>query len=600
MLKPFPRAGGAVERINGFLPIEGYAAIGDGRTVALCGADGSIDWWCCPGLGSPPLLDRILNPGGGCFSLTPEAPFTVETGYQARSNVHETVFATAGGKARLTESLNSGPAGRLPWVELARRIEGLEGRVRFRFGLVFGTRGDTVGPFLSNNRNGRSFHVANLIGLLRLTDGVTIDVEDDHRIEGWVEVAAGERQLLAIVAGEDQPLVVASLADIDERIDVSSTSWKIWTQRLDYRGRYQGIVERSALALKLLVHSPTGAIAAAATSSIPERVGGTKNYDYRYAWVRDTGYIIKAFLRLNALSEASAALTWLLQQLDRHGAKVLFALDGELVEGEQTLDLPGYRGSRPVRRGNAAAKQRQHGVYGDIFDAAARFVSAGHMLDLRSGALLARLADECAETWKMKDAGIWELPDEQHYTISKINCWQALARAVEMADEGHLPVTCRDRWARSRDRAAAWIDEHCWSDAKQAYVMFPDSEALDAALVLAARFHFPNAERVRLTCAAIDRELRCGPFHRRYTGMDKEEGCFLACTFWLIEAKALHGDQHEAAAMFEMALEALDRNSGTYPEMIDPDTGGFLGNVPQGLTHLAIVQTAATLSGIAL
>ena len=600
VLKRYPRGGGAVERIDRFLPIEGYAAIGDGRSVALCGADGAIDWWCCPSLNDPPLLDRMLNPEGGCFSITPEAPFTVETGYQAQSNVHETIFTTGSGRARLTESLNSGPAGRLPWAELARRIEGLEGCVRFRFVLAFGTRGDTVGPFLSDNPNGRSFHVASLRGLLRTTDGVTIDVEDDHSIEGWVEVTAGERQVLAIVAGEDQPLVVASLQDIDERIDVSSTAWKIWTQRLNYRGKYQTIVERSALALKLLVYSPTGAIAAAATTSLPERIGGDKNYDYRYAWVRDTGYIIKAFLRLNALSEASAALTWLFHHLDKYGARVLFTLDGELVEGEQTLDLPGYRGSRPIRRGNNAARQRQHGIFGDIFEAAAQFVSAGHLLDLRSGALLARLADQCAETWKMKDAGIWELPEEQHYTISKISCWQALARAVEMADGGHLPTTCRDRWARSRDRAAAWIDEHCWSDAKQAYVMFPGSRGLDAALSLGARFRFPNAERVRLTCEAIGRELACGPFHYRYTGVEKEEGCFLACTFWLIEAKALHGDLGTATTMFDMAVGALDRNSGTCSEMIDPDTGAYLGNIPQGLTHLAIVQTAATLSGIAL
>ncbi|KQP55258.1 glycoside hydrolase family 15 protein [Methylobacterium sp. Leaf108] len=601
MLKPFPRTGGSVEREDGYLPLEAYAALGEGRSVALSGADGSIDWWCCPNLDSPPLFDRLLSPHeGGYFSVTPVDPFTSEIGYRDGSNVHETVFTTATGKARLTESLNSGPAGRLPWAELARRIEGLEGHVRLRVELVFGTRGDTAGPFLSTNASGRAFHVASLMGLFRHSEGVLIDAEDDHAIMAHVDVSAGESELVAIVAGEHEPLVVVPVADIDRRIEVSCDAWRNWTERLGYEGRYREQVERSGLALKLLLFSPTGAIAAAATTSLPEGIGGKKNYDYRYAWIRDAGYVIKAFLRLGAHAEASAALTWLVGRLEEHGAQVLYTLNGETVSEEEELDLPGYRNSRPVRRGNAATGQHQHGIYGDIFETAERFVVGGGMLDLRSGALLARLADECAETWKLKDAGIWELPEQQHYTGSKISCWQALARAVEMAEDGHLPGTCKDRWARARDRVAAWIDEHCWSEEKRAYVMYPGSDKLDASLALAVRFRFGNPDRLRATCEAIDRELGAGPYHYRYTGVDAEEGCFLACTFWLVEAMALLGRKDEAAVKFEAVIEALDRNSGTYSEMADPETGAFLGNLPQCLTHLALIQAAATLSGFEL
>ncbi|GJD30038.1 Trehalase [Methylobacterium adhaesivum] len=601
MLKPFPRIGGPVERKNGYLPLEAYAALGEGRSVALSGADGSIDWWCCPNLDSPPLFDRLLAPeGGGYFAVTPDAPFTAEIAYRDGSNVHETVFTTPTGKARLTESLNSGPAGRLPWAELARRIEGLEGHVRFRIELVFGTRGDTAGPFLSTNASGRAFHVMGLMGLFRHGDGVQVDAEDDHAITAHVEVVAGQSELVAIVAGEHEPLVVAPVADIDRRIEVSCDAWRNWTERLGYRGRYRDKVERSALALKLLLYSPTGAIAAAATTSLPEGIGGKKNYDYRYAWVRDAGYVIKAFLRLGAHAEASAALTWLFRRLEEHGAQVLYTLDGEVVSDEEEIDLPGYRDSRPVRTGNAASGQHQHGIYGDIFETAARFVSGGGMLDLRSGALLARLADECAETWKLKDAGIWELPEPQHYTGSKISCWQALARAVELAEDGHLPSSCKDRWARSRDRVADWINEHCWSEAKQAYVMHPGSDRLDASLALAVRFRFGSLDRLTATCKAIDRDLGRGPYHYRYSGVDAEEGCFLACTFWLVEAMALLGQGDEAAQKFEALVEVLDRNSGIHSEMADPSTGAYLGNLPQGLTHLALIQAAATLSGLEL
>lgn len=586
------------KRIDGYLPLEDYAALGDGRSVALSGADGSIDWWCVPNLDSPPLFDRLLSAHeGGCFIIAPDEPFTAEQRYLPGSNVHETVFTTASGKAVLTESLNSGTAGRLPWCELARRVEGVEGSVRFRFSLRIGTRAGTVSPYLVDNAHGVLFHAGDVTGSLRRSAGVTISCEEDDETQGVFTVHAGTRETLGIVAGENEPLVLPDIADLDARIDISHQEWEEWSRRVRYEGAHRDLVIRSALALKLLLYSPTGAIAAAATTSLPEGIGGPKNWDYRYAWIRDAGYTIKAFLRIGAEAEAKAALSWLMHRLHDHGPQVMYRLDGGVVPDESEIDVPGWRGSRPVRIGNVASQQHQHAIYGDIFETAERFVECGNILDHRSAALLADLANRCADHWRQKDSGIWELPEEQHFTNSKLSCWQALARAVELAEAGHIPDTCVERWARTRDRIARWIDEHCWSEERQAYLAWPGSDMLDASVALAVRFRFGADGRMEKTIRALDRELGAGPFHYRYSGVDKEEACFLACTFWIIEAKALLGEQAEAEAHFEAAIAGLGRGQGIYAEMVDAKTGAYLGNLPQGLTHLALIQAASTIAG---
>ena len=596
---PDPARSSQTLRPDGYVALEDYGVLGEGRTVALSALDGGIDWWCVPAIDAPPLFDRLLDPEGGRFSITPIEVFTATRRYRPDSNVLETEFTTANGRARLTESLNSGTAGRLPWCELARRIDGLEGEVTFALDMRLGRRGDTANPYHSKIGEHTVFHVERVLGLFVHDPRISCEWSDEG-IVGTIVVDAGERRTVAIVAGRDEPLVVPSIEEIDARIDLSDQEWRDWAARLNCPGLYRDDFIRSALALKLLLYSPSGAIAAAATTSLPERLGGDKNWDYRYAWLRDAGYTIEAFLAAGAQAEAKAAFSWLLMQLKRHGAKVCYSLDGALVPPETHWDMPGYKGSRPVVTGNRAADQAQHGVFGDIFETASRFVGCGNIIDSASAQQLSELADQCADAWRQPDAGMWELEDEQHYTMSKISCWQALARAVELADGGHLPGSCRERWARARDRVADWIDENCWSEAQQSYVMHPGSEKLDASLALAVRFRFGNPERLAATCRAIDRELGRGPYHYRYTGAQAEEGCFLACTFWLVEAKALLGETAEAEAMFEALVAALDRNSGTYSEMADPVTGAYLGNLPQGLTHLALIQAAATLSGLDL
>ena len=583
-------------RRDGFLPLDAYSALGDGRAVALCGADGSIDWWCVPNMDSPPLFDRLLSPDeGGRFSITPVEPYAVECAYRDGSNVHEMTFTTASGRARLTESLNSGPAGRLPWAELARRVEGLEGSVAFRIEIRFGDQAGTISPFLTGNANATVFHAGPVLGTLRFSDGVVIDARDDRVIQGRVTVAEGERQVLAIVAGADEPLVCPSIAEIDNRIDVSDEEWRTWSRRIDWQGPHGDTLIRSALALKLLLYSPSGAIVAAPTTSLPERMGGDKNWDYRYAWVRDAGYTIKAFLAIGAQAEAKAAFTWLIGRVADHGCQVLFTLDGGLVEPVREIDVPGYRGSQPVRVGNDAAAQHQHGVYGDLFEVAWRFVDQGNILDDRSADILSRLADACADGWRRPDAGIWELSENRHYTMSKISCWQALDRAVRLADGGHIPTTCRDRWAREAARVADWVEAECWSEDLQTYVAWAGSREIDASLALGVRFGFGPRDRQAKTLDAIDRILGAGPYHHRLTTTRDEEGCFLACSFWMVEARAHLGQFDRAEAHFQRLIEGLDRE-GVYPEMIDPVSGEWLGNLPQGLTHLAIVHSIAALA----
>ncbi|MBB4154870.1 GH15 family glucan-1,4-alpha-glucosidase [Sphingomonas jinjuensis] len=586
-------------RIDGYLPLARYGALGDGRSVVLSGTDGSIDWWCVPNLDSPPLFDRLLDAEeGGRFSLTPDAPFTIERRYRDDSNVLETVFTTDTGRARLTESLNSGTAGRLPWAELARRIEGLEGSVRFALTMRPGRRGDTVNPYHSTIGKHTVFHVERVLGLFVHHPAITCRWSDEG-ITGEVIVNAGERRTVAIVAGRDEPLVAPGIEEIDARIDLSDTEWRDWAARLTYDGDDRPAFVRSALALKLLLYSPSGAIAAAATTSLPEGIGGAKNFDYRYAWIRDAGYTIKAFLTAGAQAEAKAAFTWLLNQLRETGTRVCYTLDGGVVPDVAEWAMPGYRGSRPVVTGNLATDQSQHGVYGDIFETASCFVASGNILDSASAELLSHLADQCADRWRLPDAGMWELQEQQHYTMSKVSCWQALARAVELADGGQLPTTCRERWQRERDRIKAWIERECWSNSQQSFVMYPGSDKIDASMALAVRFGFDGADRLRLTLDAIDRELGAGPFHYRYTGMASEEGCFLACSFWMVEARAQLGQRDQARAALDALVAALPDGHGVLAEMVDPHAHEFLGNMPQGLSHLAHLMALSVLNDAA-
>jgi GH15 family glucan-1,4-alpha-glucosidase len=585
-------------REDGFLPLERYAAIGDGRSVALVGADGSIDWWCPAAIDGQPLFDRILDPHeGGRFAITPLAPFTVERCYREDSNVFELVFTTATGRMRVTDSLNSGMSGRLPWSELARRVEGLEGVVECRVE-VLGARAVSAQSWREASPHGDVLHLNGMITAFRASGPVERTQENGRGVIATLVAKAGERSTLAVLAGWEAPLILSPLPDIDARIDRSNQAWREWAGGLAHLGVYDSAVRRSALALKLLVYSPSGSIAAAATTSLPERVGGDKNYDYRYAWLRDVTYTIEAFLRVGATAEAQAAFSWLTMTVRRHGGRLvtMYTLDGQDVTGESSLDLPGYRGSQPVRRGNKAGLQLQLGIFGDLFETAALFVAQGHVLDLATRKLLAETADRCGHEWHSRDSGIWELEAREHYTLSKISCWLALDRSVALAEIGQMDASRAGVWASARDRIRDWVETRCWSEEKQAYVLHAGSDRLDAALLLAVRFGFPNKARLAATRDAVRRELGTGPHLYRYSGMQAEEGAFIACGFWLVEAFALLGERAKAAAQMEAMLAACGGNLGLLNEQIDPASGAALGNVPQALSHLALIHAACALA----
>ena len=587
----------AIERQDGFLPLELYAALGDGRSVALAGADGSIDWWCPSAIDGQPLFDRLLDPDeGGRFSIEPVAPFIVERHYRDGSNVFELIFTTATGRLRVTDSLNSGPSGRLPWSELARRVEGLEGSVACRIVVRAGRAASAV-AVREASLHGDVLHLDGMITAFRSSGPVVRTEETNRGVVASLIVHAGERSVLAVLVGWDVPLILSPLGEIDARIDRSDQAWREWTGNIAATGDYDDAVRRSALALKLLVYSPSGSIAAAATTSLPERIGGGKNYDYRYAWLRDVTYTIKAFLRVGATAEAQAAFSWLTRTVRRQGGEiaVMYTLDGDAAPDETTLDLPGYRASRPVLRGNKAAAQLQLGMFGDLFETASLFVAEGHVLDLATRALLASEADRCMHLWQMRDSGIWELEQLEHYTISKIGCWVALDRAIKLAEIGQLDGRRVPAWQRTRDRVADYIERECWSDRLQAYTMHPGTDRLDASLLLAVRFGYQNTTRLAATRDAVQLALGAGPHVYRYSGMQAEEGAFVACGFWLVEAYALLGERERAATQMADMLAACGGNLGLMTEQIDPVDGSGLGNFPQALSHLALIHAACSL-----
>ncbi|WLS80795.1 glycoside hydrolase family 15 protein [Erwinia pyri] len=592
------------ERDNGYAELGDYAAIGEGRSVALIAPDGSIDWWCAPNLDSPPLFDRILDSGiGGYFQLEPNQPYTVERRYRKDSNILETSFKTETGSVLITESINSTLAGRLPWSELARRIEGVEGEVVLNLRLRFGTAAETRSPWLAETAQGTVFHIADLMAMLRTSEDIQLTHCDDEKVEGKVTTSAGSSSLVALLATEKEPLAVPTLAAIDERIETSHLAWRDWVKSLSYDGLFPLHVKRSALSLKFLWYSPTGALAAAATTSLPEGIGGEKNYDYRYAWVRDACLIIKSFVYLGALEDSKAAFSWLTHTIIRHGVKLraCYTLKGDEVPAERFLPLEGYKGSQPVRVGNNARDQVQLSMYGDMLATAQLFVEAGHVLDIATSRMLGELANCSADHWRQKDSGIWELPDEQHYTHSKMACWLALDRAVAMAKDQHIEPTWVGRWERERDRISEWIETHCWSEKRQAYLFYAGSEdRLDASMALV--YHYGNSvnrKRMLATYEAIYSELgHNSAMIYRYSGVEQEESTFVACSFWLAEAFASMGEKERAQKAMDDILSCLcDKgNVETFNEMFDVRTNSWRGNLPQGLSHLALICAAQALS----
>ena len=586
----------ATHRVDGFAPIEHYAVLGDGRTVALLAADGRVDWWALPTLDSPPAVSALLDPeGGGCLALVPADRYEVTRRYLDDTNVIETVYRATTGVARVTAALNVGSAGRLPWTELAQRVEIVDGFVDFTWNFTPGDRFGRASPWVTDRHGTPVVRVQDqMLGVI--LDGLGTAVITPHTVSGRARLDAGTRALLAVVATDAEPLFIPTPAAIQRRLDRTISSWRCWADLLTYNGPWNLEVRRSALALKTLLAEYSGAIAAAATTSLPERIGGPKNWDYRYAWVRDSSFTLDALINLGLHEEVHGAVSWLLGAIRDNGGDlhVFYSLDGTIADQEATLGIPGWRHSQPVRSGNSAFGQMQLGTYGDLFDTISRYCDEGHEIDLPTGRMLADLADSCCDRWRHRDSSIWELEDCRHYTISKIGCWVALDRAVHLAESGQLPSRHVERWRSGAEEIRAWVNEHCWSDAKQAYTFFAGTDDLDAAVLLAGRTGFERGPRLMSTIDAIATELGRGPLLYRYTGMEEEEGAFVACSFWMVDALARTGQTERACHIMEGTV-ALANDVGLFSEQIDPETGAFLGNTPQGLSHLALINAAFAL-----
>ncbi|HTW08755.1 MAG TPA: glycoside hydrolase family 15 protein [Acidimicrobiales bacterium] len=586
----------ATHRVHGFAPIEDYAVLGDGRTVALIALDGSVDWWALPTLDSPPVLSGLLDPdGGGRLSLAPSGDYQVTRRYLDDTNVVETVYNTGTGAARVTAALNVGSAGRLPWAELAQRIDVLAGFVDLSWSFTPGDRFGRANPWVSD-RGGTPVASIEDQTLGVIVDGLPPGVLTPHSVSGQGRLYNGDRALLAVVATDTEPLFIPAAGAIQSRLDRTVGSWRRWAKLLPCGGPWQPAVRRSALALKTLLAEHSGAIAAAATTSLPERVGGAKNWDYRYAWVRDSSFTLDALINLGLHEEVHGAVSWLLSAIRDNGGdlRVFYRLDGTTANQEEELDIPGWRCSQPVRSGNSASGQTQLGTYGDLFDTISRYCAEGHLIDPATGRMLADLADRCCDRWRHRDSGIWELKARRHYTISKIGCWVALDRAVQLAESAQVPGLNAERWRAGAEEIRTWVNENCWSDAKQAYTFYAGTDDLDAAVLLAGRTGFERGPRLTSTIEAIANELGHGPLLYRYTGMNKEEGAFVACSFWMVDALARTGQTERGRQLMDDTV-ALVNDVGLLSEQINPDTGAFLGNMPQGLSHLALINAAFAL-----
>lgn len=584
-------------RIDGYVELRSYAAIGDGRTVALVALDGGIDWLPLPSLDSVPVFARLLDAhDGGFVALAPVEPYEVARKYLRGTNVLVTTYTTESGKASVTDALITGLAGRLPWVELARRVDGITGSVRFRWRVEAGTALGTASPWVDTTTHGTILRMDGMAIAVRGSD-VAPRVSGDRAVAGTLVATPKSRHLLAVAGTADEPLRIPDPELTDRALDRTIRSWQDWSREFSYDGPWAQAVQRSALALKLLIYAPTGAIAAAATTSLPENVRGSKNWDYRFAWVRDVAYTVHALTRFGLREETHAAVSWLLRTIREHGdtaeVKIFYRFTGEVPGEPVEFDAPGWRGIGPVVVGNPAGGQRQHGIHGDLLALAVTYVEAGNVLDFESAAMLTRVADRTCDIWRQPDSGMWELPEERNYTSSAMGCWHALQSAIALHEVGQITGNLH-HWEIERDRISAWIVEHCWSDERQAYVAWPGADALDASVLLHAPSGFDRGRRMSSTIDALARELGRGALLYRYTGVDQEEGAFVACSFWMAAALACVGRHDEAVTMMD-ELVGQANDVGLYAEMIDPADDSFLGNLPQGLSHLALVNAAITI-----
>lgn len=591
-----------IDRVDGFLPIADHGVVGDGATAALLGRDGSVAWLCAPRFDSPPLFCPILDADrGGRFAIAPGEVREGTQRYAGESGILISEVRGDSGHIRITDALaltaradlaEDASAAR---GELLREVEALSDTVSLVVDVVA-----RAGAFVGSGRTLR----------LRTDERAHADatLQSSHDLTGGrtaLTLRRGERLRLVLRWGAGSRR--RSIEGFDERMDETAFAWRRWAGRIRYEGPQAEMVRRSAITLKLLDHFENGAIVASPTSSLPEWPGGSRNWDYRYAWIRDAAFSVYAMRRVGLTNEAWGFLGWVLDAVERHGRpRVLYTLDGDEVAEEVTDGaLRGYLGSRPVRWGNSATLQRQHDVYGEILDCAWQWAAGGAEIDPQLWERLVPLVDAAAREWREPDHGIWEVRTPgRPFTYSAALCHVALDRGTRLAERVGLPGDVV-RWTAERDRIAETILSDAWDDEIGAITEHLHHPAgLDASVLALPLRRVLPAEHPKMvaTCEAISRRLGAGDgLLYRYDpkessdGIDEDEGAFLLCSFWLVDNLAAQSRIDEAVALFESLCGRVN-HLGLLPEQIDPSSGRFLGNFPQALSHVGLISSAVWLA----
>jgi GH15 family glucan-1,4-alpha-glucosidase len=587
--------------------IADYALIGDCRTSALVSRDGSIDWLCLPNFSSPSVFARILDRRGGRFSLRPAEKFTSTRRYVEGAAVLETIFQTENGTARIFDCLPivDGIRQMQPLREILRIVEGVTGTISFR--AIIDPRPDYARlESRPRFRNRLGWSYAWRSEILNIQTDIEL-VPQASALCGDFSVAAGQRRYFSLSHCQSEPAVMAPLGEAaDERLESTVAWWKDWSAQIRYDGPYREAVVRSAVTLKLLSFSPSGAIVAAPTTSLPEAIGSGRNWDYRYCWLRDAGLTMQALIGLGIKEDAGAFLDWMLHatRLTWPKLKIMYDIYGRSGLDEQELPhLGGHRDSRPVRIGNGAHTQQQLDVYGEVILAAFTYAADGGAIDKAAARMLAGLGEVVRKSWREPDSGIWEIRGPQrHYTFSKIMCWTALDRLLALDAMGLVKLGNRvAAYQAERAAIAELIEAHGFNSEIQAYTGELDGHQVDASVLLMSSVGYKEAgdPRVRSTYALIHERLgRTGLLQRYESGVDGmsgDEGAFGICSFWAVEQVARRGELSQAEQQFGHLL-SFGNDVGLFAEEIDVRSGEALGNFPQAFTHVGLINVAIAIA----
>jgi GH15 family glucan-1,4-alpha-glucosidase len=594
----------------GSLPISDYAIIGDCRSAALISRQGSIDWLCVPRFDSPSVFGALLDPvSGGTFRVAAAGAASVARRYIGETNVLETTFTTATGVLRLTDAMpvaDEATKARTLWPdhEILRCLECVSGEVDVD--VVFAPRPDYArSPGLLRPGPSRTLLCEHGPLVMALRSDVPLMLSADRcTASGRSTMSAGTRAVIGLAFADGLPLVLPAAGEHAWSLVAQSIAWwENWAAQLTYDWRYRDAVLRSALALKLLTFAPSGAMVAAATTSLPEQIGGIRNWDYRYCWLRDASLTLRALVDAGFAEEAEAFLSWLLHatRMTQPRLQILYNVWGESDLPESELShLAGYADSRPVRIGNDAAGQLQLDVYGEVVDAAFIYTQNGGTLDRTTGRMLVGLGRTVCAIWRQPDEGIWEpRSGRRQNTQSKVMCWVALDRLIALHDEGHITGSI-DGFAAARDAIRTEIESRAWNPDLQSYTAAFEGGTVDAVLLRMSISGYadPKGSRMCQTIARIREHLGEGGYLYRYReedGLPQGEGAFLICSFWLVEALARAGLLDEAAAELERLIAAAN-DVGLLAEEIDPASGALLGNFPQAFSHVGLINAAETLA----